>query len=34
LRANILGLEVVLGTGEILDMCSEVRKDNTGVDLK
>ncbi len=34
LRDNVLGLEVVLPNGEILDLLSKVRKDNTGVDLK
>lgn len=33
-RGNILGLEVVLPNGEILDLQSEIRKDNTGTDLK
>jgi len=27
-------MEVVLPSGEILDMMSQVRKDNTGMDLK
>ena len=30
----MLGLEVVLPDGKLLDMSSEIRKDNTGVDLK
>jgi FAD/FMN-containing dehydrogenase len=34
LKGNILGLEVVLASGEILNMQSELRKDNTGTDLK
>ncbi|CAB4067166.1 D2HGDH [Lepeophtheirus salmonis] len=34
LRGNILGLEVVLPTGEILDCLSTMKKDNTGYDLK
>ena len=34
MRANILGMEVVLANGEVLDMRSEIRKDNTGIDLK
>jgi D-2-hydroxyglutarate dehydrogenase len=27
-------MEVVLANGEILDLSSEVRKDNSGIDLK
>ena len=34
LRCNILGLEVVLANGTVLNMLSENRKDNTGTDLK
>jgi FAD/FMN-containing dehydrogenase len=34
LRGNILGLEVVLADGKVLDMRSHIRKDNTGIDLK
>lgn len=34
LRGNILGLEVVLADGTVLDMTSNIRKDNTGTDLK
>lgn len=34
LRANVLGLEVVLADGRILDMMNKVRKDSTGPDLK
>ncbi len=34
LRANILGLEVILANGETLNMMSEIRKDNTGYDIK
>ncbi len=33
-RGNLLGLEVVLPNGDILNLESEVRKDNTGLDLK
>lgn len=33
-RSHILGLEAVLPSGEILDMQSEIHKDNTGYDLK
>lgn len=34
LHGSILGLEVVLMNGEIVDMMSTMRKDNTGYDLK
>ena len=34
LRGSITGLEVVLADGTILDQTSELRKDNTGFDLK
>lgn len=34
LRNYVLGLEVVLGNGDVLDMMNSVEKDNTGVDLK
>ncbi|KAJ6801016.1 putative D-2-hydroxyglutarate dehydrogenase, mitochondrial [Iris pallida] len=34
LHGNILGLEVVLANGTILDMLTSLRKDNTGYDLK
>ncbi len=34
LRAYITGIEVVLADGEILNLLSELRKDNTGFDLK
>jgi len=34
LHANVLGLEVVLADGTILDTISTLRKDNTGYDLK
>lgn len=34
LRGNIIGMEAVLANGEILDMRSVIRKDNTGIDLK
>jgi FAD/FMN-containing dehydrogenase len=34
LRANVVGLEIVLASGEILDLMSKCRKDNTGYDLK
>jgi len=30
----VLGLEVVLADGRVLDMLSTLRKDNTGLDLK
>jgi len=33
-RALCLGLEVVLADGRVLDLMSELRKDNTGYDLK
>ena len=33
-RSHILGLEAVLPSGEVLDMRSEIVKDNTGYDLK
>lgn len=33
-RANCLGLEVVTATGEVMDVLSELRKDNTGYDLR
>ena len=33
-RGNVLGLEVVLANGEVLNMQSKIRKDNTGYDLK
>ena len=34
IHANIIGLEVVLPDGSILDLMSTNRKDNTGYDLK
>lgn len=34
LHGNVLGLEVVLANGEVLDCLSLLRKDNTGYDLK
>jgi FAD/FMN-containing dehydrogenase len=34
LRGNILGLEVVLADGTVMNMRSTIRKDNTGIDLK
>ncbi|KAG1347473.1 D-2-hydroxyglutarate dehydrogenase, mitochondrial [Cocos nucifera] len=34
LHGNILGLEVVLADGTVLDMLGTLRKDNTGYDLK
>lgn len=34
LHGNILGLEVVLADGTVLDMLTTLRKDNTGYDLK
>lgn len=33
-RALVLGLEVVLGDGRVLDMLTRLRKDNAGYDLK
>ena len=33
-RSHILGAEAVLANGSVLDMTSEVIKDNTGFDLK
>lgn len=34
LHGSVLGLEVVLASGEIVDFMSSMRKDNTGYDLK
>ncbi|EPY41543.1 actin interacting protein-like protein [Angomonas deanei] len=34
MHANVLGLEVVTATGEVLDLRSTLRKDNAGYDLK
>ena len=34
LRGTVLGLEVVLADGRVLDLCRALRKDNTGYDLK
>lgn len=34
LRGSVTGLEVVLPTGEVLDLLRTSRKDNTGLDLK
>ena len=34
MRGHITGMEVVLANGEILNLLSELRKDNTGLDLK
>jgi FAD/FMN-containing dehydrogenase len=34
LRGNILGMECVLANGTLLDLGSEIKKDNTGFDLK
>jgi FAD/FMN-containing dehydrogenase len=34
LRSKVVGLEVVLADGTVLDLQSHVRKDNTGYDLK
>jgi D-2-hydroxyglutarate dehydrogenase len=34
LHGNVLGLEVVLANGTVLDMLATLRKDNTGYDLK
>jgi len=33
-RSNVTGIQVVLANGEILDLSSGLRKDNTGIDLK
>ena len=33
-RSHILGMEAVLPNGEVLDMRTEIHKDNTGYDLK
>lgn len=34
LRSNVLGIEVVLANGQVLDLMSSMMKDNTGYDLK
>lgn len=34
LHGSVLGLEVVLANGEVLDLLRTLRKDNTGYDLK
>lgn len=34
LHGNVLGLTVVLADGQVLDLLSTMRKDNTGYDLK
>jgi len=34
LHGTVLGLEVVLANGEVLNLLSKLRKDNTGLDLK
>lgn len=34
LHGSVLGLEVVLADGSVLDLCKSLRKDNTGYDLK
>ncbi|XP_074651522.1 D-2-hydroxyglutarate dehydrogenase, mitochondrial-like [Tubulanus polymorphus] len=34
IHANLLGLEVVLANGDVMDFMSVLRKDNTGYDLK
>ncbi len=34
LHGSVLGLEVVLPDGEVLDCLSQMKKDNTGYDLK
>lgn len=34
LRANVLGLEIVLANGDAIDLLRTLRKDNTGYDLK
>ncbi len=33
-RHNVLGLEVVDGRGQVIDLLKDLRKDNTGLDLK
>jgi D-2-hydroxyglutarate dehydrogenase len=34
LRGTVLGLEIVLADGRVLDLLKTLRKDNTGYDLK
>jgi FAD/FMN-containing dehydrogenase len=34
LHGSVLGLEVVLPDGTVLDLLKQLRKDNTGYDLK
>uniref|UniRef100_A0A8C4NI36 D-2-hydroxyglutarate dehydrogenase, mitochondrial n=1 Tax=Eptatretus burgeri TaxID=7764 RepID=A0A8C4NI36_EPTBU len=34
LRSNVLGLQAVLADGQVLDLMTQLRKDNTGYDLK
>ena len=34
LRGHVVGLEVLLASGEVLDLMTKCRKDNTGYDLK
>lgn len=34
LHGSVLGLEVVLADGRVLDMLNTLRKDNVGYDLK
>lgn len=34
LHGSVLGLEVVLANGQVIDMLRTLRKDNTGIDLK
>ena len=34
LHGSVLGLEVVLANGQVIDLMSSMRKDNTGYDLK
>ena len=34
LHGSVLGLEVVMADGEVLDVWQSLRKDNTGYDLK
>ena len=34
LHGNVLGINVVLADGEVMDLMSSLRKDNTGYDLK
>jgi D-2-hydroxyglutarate dehydrogenase len=34
LHGSVLGIEVVLANGQVIDLMSSMRKDNTGYDLK